>query len=245
MRWRRGRLARRWNAESSASSRCGGASMVPASPLVDAGTPPGVNLATSATPCFAYDDAARGGRRSTERLGHEGAASPSLGAGNRGGGGRLRRDGAPAVRRRWTRARRCGHSTPAEPVRGAVRRGGGGRGGGRGGGGSRLSPLRRVPCSARARATARCAGRSKPRCTGTRRPRPTWRARRRGAAATARVVCVGAVDGSLHAFAASDGRAVACERLPGAKFSSPVLCASRALVDRQDDHSTIAELMTS
>ena len=68
------------------------------------------------------------------------------------------------------------------------------------------------------------------------------RAQGRGAAAAARVVCVGAVDGSLHAFAASDGAPLASRRLPGAIFSSPVLCASRALVGCRDDHLYCVEL---
>jgi outer membrane protein assembly factor BamB len=56
------------------------------------------------------------------------------------------------------------------------------------------------------------------------------------AAYLARVAVVGAVDGTVHAFAAADGAPLGTVRLGGAVFSSAAVCAGRVVVGCRDDH---------
>jgi len=63
-----------------------------------------------------------------------------------------------------------------------------------------------------------------------------------GARYAARVVCIGAVDGTVHAFACADGAPLATRKLAGAVFSSPAVCASRVVVGCRDDRLYCLEL---
>jgi hypothetical protein len=66
-----------------------------------------------------------------------------------------------------------------------------------------------------------------------------------GARYAARVVAVGAVDGTVHLFSAADGTPLAKLRLGGAIFSSCVICAGKIVVGCRDDRVYCIDILTS
>jgi acyl-CoA synthetase len=61
----------------------------------------------------------------------------------------------------------------------------------------------------------------------------------------ARVVAVGAVDGTLHLFSVANGTALAALRLGGSVFSSCVVCAGKIVVGCRDDTIYCVDILTS
>lgn len=62
---------------------------------------------------------------------------------------------------------------------------------------------------------------------------------------TANMVVVGAVDGTLHIFAATDGSPLTTFRLPGPIFSSCVICAGKIVVGCRDDSLHCVDVLAS